>query len=466
MTDQLYEYRDYWEAQMEHIDRDLAHFLSGRGLGGGVAWLGVMCNPDWGYALSANLGSNFPYPIENNNGNNWDLFVFMHELGHNFGAPHTHGLEPPYDDCANGDCSIVPNGTIMSYCHGCEGGLANIRLEFCPPNIENITTHLAKAECDLTVTIETQCLDDTIEIDRNTSVIIDVLQNDVGTSCTLAYLATWDDTSVEGGSIDAIADWGPDGRTVLEYTAPLDFLGFDSFSYASEIDGVVNSCTVLIDIEAEPSLRPADNPVDTESGVEVAYYALEQLSQLPDFTTLRPFGSEVVENINYESTGGEFMGSGLSDDVGAVFTGWVEITEPGEWRFGTTSDDGSALYIGDQRVVSNDGLHSMQERSGTIGLEAGWHAIRVEFFERGGGAGLIVLAGGPESTYEIIPASRWSHGGVLPLSPDLNGDGIVNGEDLAMLLSRWGESGNADLDENGVVDGADLAILLAAWSLP
>ena len=84
--DQLHQFRDHWEAQMEDIDRDLAHFLSGRGLGGGVAWLGVVCNPDWGYALSANLGSNFPYPMENNNPQNWDLMVFMHELGHNFGT--------------------------------------------------------------------------------------------------------------------------------------------------------------------------------------------------------------------------------------------------------------------------------------------------------------------------------------------------------------------------------------------
>ena len=74
-------------------------------------------------------------------------------------------------------------------------------------------------------------------------------------------------------------------------------------------------------------------------------------------------------------------------------------------------------------VVNNDGLHGMVERSGTIALEAGWHAIRVEFFERGGGAGLIVLAGGPGTAYDVIPPDRWMHGGTLPPSTDLNGDG-------------------------------------------
>jgi WD40 repeat protein len=51
---------------------------------------------------------------------------------------------------------------------------------------------------------------------------------------------------------------------------------------------------------------------------------------------------------------------------------------------------------------------------------------------------------------------------------DLNGDGVVNGLDLALLLGLWGPcpvKGGcaADLDGNGVVNGLDLAQLLAAW---
>ncbi len=50
---------------------------------------------------------------------------------------------------------------------------------------------------------------------------------------------------------------------------------------------------------------------------------------------------------------------------------------------------------------------------------------------------------------------------------DLNGDGIVNGADLGILLSSWGPCAGcaADLDGDGDVDGADLGILLAAWSV-
>jgi len=46
---------------------------------------------------------------------------------------------------------------------------------------------------------------------------------------------------------------------------------------------------------------------------------------------------------------------------------------------------------------------------------------------------------------------------------DLNGNGSVDGGDLAMLLGQWNGAGSADLSSNGVVNGADLAILLGAW---
>lgn len=50
-------------------------------------------------------------------------------------------------------------------------------------------------------------------------------------------------------------------------------------------------------------------------------------------------------------------------------------------------------------------------------------------------------------------------------SPDFNGDGLVNGADLATLLGAWGQKGSGgDLDGDGIVSGSDLSILLGAWT--
>lgn len=150
-ADQLLQFRSYWNSQMTHVARHAAHFLSGRGLGGGIAYLQGLCATNYDYGLSANLNGYFPYPLEDNHPQNWDIMVVAHELGHNFGAPHTHDMTPPIDNCAYGDCSVTPHGTIMSYCHTCSGGMRNIELHFHPRIIdEQILPYIESGvDCDL-----------------------------------------------------------------------------------------------------------------------------------------------------------------------------------------------------------------------------------------------------------------------------------------------------------------------------
>jgi hypothetical protein len=47
---------------------------------------------------------------------------------------------------------------------------------------------------------------------------------------------------------------------------------------------------------------------------------------------------------------------------------------------------------------------------------------------------------------------------------DINGDGVVNGADLGLLLSGWGQPGPTDLNNDGTTTGADLGLLLSHWS--
>jgi hypothetical protein len=51
-----------------------------------------------------------------------------------------------------------------------------------------------------------------------------------------------------------------------------------------------------------------------------------------------------------------------------------------------------------------------------------------------------------------------------PVNPaDLNGDGLVDAGDLAILLNNWNGIGAGDINRDGGVDASDLAILLSAW---
>jgi len=52
---------------------------------------------------------------------------------------------------------------------------------------------------------------------------------------------------------------------------------------------------------------------------------------------------------------------------------------------------------------------------------------------------------------------------VAPCQGDFDGNDVVNGADLGVLLAQWGSTGSADLNGDGTVNGADLGTLLSKW---
>ncbi len=175
LSPQLSELRSWWNANRSGIPRAVTHLLSGRNLGGGIAYLNVLCastSSGYGYSLSA-IDCAYGYPT---NTSTWDAVVVAHELGHNFAAYHTHscnwgalGYVPAgatLDSCqvSEGGCWTSPpvplhvppaKGTIMSYCHLLSGGVAgNIRLDFHPVCIERMRAAVDAAPCASDPTVQ------------------------------------------------------------------------------------------------------------------------------------------------------------------------------------------------------------------------------------------------------------------------------------------------------------------------
>lgn len=149
---QLSQFRLYYLANRQEVQRDVAHLLSQRAFtgAGGTAYLNGLCS-DLGYGISGYLNGFFPHPLLDNQPQNWDPYVVTHELGHNFGAPHTHQMAPPIDTCGLGDCTDAAAGTIMSYCHTCSGALRNIAFTFHPRiRDERMIPFLSGVTCNLT----------------------------------------------------------------------------------------------------------------------------------------------------------------------------------------------------------------------------------------------------------------------------------------------------------------------------
>lgn len=104
-----------------NFNGNLAHLLSTRNLGGGIAYVDVLCFKNYAFGVSSiqTTFSNVPTY-------SWSVEVVTHELGHNIGSWHTHSCNWPQgalDNCRTpeGNCNPGPppvnGGTIMSYCH-------------------------------------------------------------------------------------------------------------------------------------------------------------------------------------------------------------------------------------------------------------------------------------------------------------------------------------------------------------
>ncbi len=99
---------------------------------------------------------------------------------------------------------------------------------------------------------------------------------------------------------------------------------------------------------------------------------------------------------------------GNNDAVEARWYGDITIpgtgTTPVPIGFQTTSDDGSTMYIDGTQVVNNNFFQGMTTRGSTVDLTPGLHAIDIEYYNGGGGAGMIAQWN-PGSGFVDIPQS-------------------------------------------------------------
>jgi len=104
-----------------NFNGNLAHLLSTRSLGGGIAYVDVLCLKQYAFGVSA-----ITTTFQNVPTYSWSVEVVTHELGHNIGSWHTHSCNwtgGALDNCytTEGGCPPGPppvnGGTIMSYCH-------------------------------------------------------------------------------------------------------------------------------------------------------------------------------------------------------------------------------------------------------------------------------------------------------------------------------------------------------------
>lgn len=75
-----------------------------------------------------------------------------------------------------------------------------------------------------------------------------------------------------------------------------------------------------------------------------------------------------------------------ADNFSVRWTRWLYINPAGSYTFTMTSDDGSRVWVDGSLVIDTWWDHAPLARAATLNLTMGYHLIRVEYYERTGGA--------------------------------------------------------------------------------
>ncbi|HEX2788718.1 MAG TPA: zinc-dependent metalloprotease [Ignavibacteria bacterium] len=239
----LNQFRTQWNSTQQGVQRTVAHMISRKFGGlGGIAWLNVLCastSTGMGYGYSNTTGTVSNFPVYS-----WDIMVVAHELGHNFGSPHTHSCSWPggaIDSCyeVEGSCYSGPPiarvGTIMSYCHLTAAGI-DLDKGFGPLPKELIRLRAESAPC-MTTASEQIIL----------SYPVANLQLGVNSSCRIMWV-----TAAAGGTVNLFFssdngnNWNPIASNV---NADLGF-----YNWTAPYIATSNQCKIRIVNSSNPSI--------------------------------------------------------------------------------------------------------------------------------------------------------------------------------------------------------------------
>ncbi|MFH1369050.1 MAG: glycoside hydrolase family 3 C-terminal domain-containing protein [Elusimicrobiota bacterium] len=215
----------------------------------------------------------------------------------------------------------------------------------------------------------------------------------------------------------------------------------------SVLDGIKNKLGDKVKVEyAEGSNNVGgitDIPLEfitagdsSERGFKAEYFNNKDLSGSPVLT-------KIEKSINYSWSNKPLDPKVPNDNFSARWTAVIAPRETKEYYFGTTSDDGSRVFIDDKLVVDNWYDHAPMNVIKPARLEAGRkYRLRVEYYESSGEASMI---------FGWIPPDS-----ILQRAIDLakRSDTVI----LCMGLSPFFESEGKDRDSFALLEAQDKLI--------
>jgi hexosaminidase len=150
--------------------------------------------------------------------------------------------------------------------------------------------------------------------------------------------------------------------------------------------------TVIMNREPNPAVNYTAN----RAGLHYTIYK-------QSFTTAEQV---LLGNATDSGTVGDFNLRRDRSPVGIVYEGFIRIDTAGIYNFALAGQSGGFLFIDDEKIVDNDKAQTRFEKRGALPLAAGFHKIKLVYFDARGNGQLQVRMGRAGEEETDIPAGK------------------------------------------------------------
>ncbi len=214
------------------------------------------------------------------------------------------------------------------------------------------------------------------------------------------------------------------------------------------------------------SVTEASEDADLAGGLEARW--VWQITESQTVTRIDFSSPSLVTtepNVHFPESNDAWRPGLEHDHFGLSLRGVISFPQAGEWELRLGSDDGAVLWIDGERLIDNDGGHAFQHRTGAVSAgDRGRREFRLDYFEWGGSAGLVLEWRGPGvASWTTVPPEafarvtrRWAPYEDATPAALLAADPRAEYHDAAGWA--WGDI-DADGDLDAVVSGPDAFVL-------
>lgn len=135
--------------------------------------------------------------------------------------------------------------------------------------------------------------------------------------------------------------------------------------------------TLKVGIIKVGEFLPAIKLTNPQQGIPYKYYQFkEEMNNVDSIAKLTPVSTGIASVIDLSKSTRE-------ENYAFIFEGYVKVPADDSYVFSINSDDGSKLVIDDKIDVLNDGYHAEEEVEKEVKLAAGFHKVKVYFWQGG-----------------------------------------------------------------------------------